>query len=115
MTDTAASQLNQSWEDAVSIARGHVEALIARLPDDLRREASTIECEFRKRCDDPDAQDTMGGYSRSAQRIRFYLHAIDEHCRTEGTDFVREIETTFLHELGHHLGLEENDLERRGL
>ena len=115
VTDIAANRPNQSWEDAVSIARRHVEALIARLPEDLRHEASAIECEFHKRCDDPHAQDTMGGYSRSAQRIRLYLHAIDEHCRVEGGDYAREIETTFLHELGHHLGLEEDDLEKRGL
>jgi hypothetical protein len=115
MTNAPAEQPTQSWEDAVSVARKHVETLIARLPEDLRREASALECEFRKRCDDPDAQDTMGSYSRSAQRIRLYLHAIDEHCRAEGGDYAREIETTFLHELGHHLGLEEDDLEKRGL
>src|SRR6266516_1595416 len=106
---------NQCWEEEVSVARRHCEALIARLPENLRQEASAIECRFQKRCDDPDAQDTMGGYSRSAQRISLYLHAIEEHCRNEGRDYLRELETTFLHELGHHLGLEEGDLEKRGL
>jgi hypothetical protein len=106
---------NQSWENAVASARQVVEALIARLPEDLRCEASRIECQFWKRCDDPHAPDTMGGYSRSGQRIRLYLHAIEEHGRSHGLDYAREVETTYLHELGHHLGLEEEDLDKRGL
>ena len=106
---------NQSWESAVANARRIVESLIARLPDDLRREASLIEFQFLKRSDDPHAPDTVGGYSRSGQRIRLYLQAIEEHCRAHGLDYTREIETTYLHELGHHLGLEEGDLEKRGL
>jgi hypothetical protein len=115
MADTTPDQPTLSWDDAVSIARNHVEGVIARLPEHLRHEVTALECEFRQRCDDPDGQDTMGGYSRSARRIRLYLHAIEEYCREEGADYAREVETTFLHELGHHLGLEEDDLDRRGL
>ena len=37
-----------------------------------------------------------------------------EACEKE-TDYRREVRTTFLHELGHYLGLEEIDLEERGL
>ena len=29
-------------------------------------------------------------------------------------DLVREVRTTVLHELGHHLGMDENDLDRLG-
>jgi predicted Zn-dependent protease with MMP-like domain len=57
----------------------------------------------------------MGSYSRSGQRISLYLHAIQEHCQTEGLEYIRELETTYLHELGHHLGLEEADLDKRRL
>ena len=115
MSNAATEQSNHSWEQASSVARQRVDALIARLPEDLRREASELEREFFRRCDDPNAQDTMGGYSRSAQRIRLYLDAIDDYCRSEGLDYAGQVETTFLHELGHHLGLEEDDLEKRGL
>src|SRR5260221_9746698 len=73
MSNPATQQSNHLWEQASSVARQRVDALIARLPEDLRREASELECEFLRRCDDPNAQDTMGGYSRSAQRIRLYL------------------------------------------
>ena len=115
MSNAATQQSNHLWEQASSVARQRVDALIARLPEDLRREASELECEFLRRCDDPNAQDTMGGYSRSAQRIRLYLDAIDDYCRSNGLDYFGQVETTFLHELGHHLGLEEDDLEKRGL
>ncbi|SRR6266542_6407912 len=115
MSNTATEQSNHSWEQASSMALKRVDALIARLPEDLRREASELECEFLRRCDDPNAQDTMGGYSRSAHRIRLYLDAIDDYCRLNGLDYCSQVETTFLHELGHHLGLEEDGLEKRGL
>jgi hypothetical protein len=44
-----------------------------------------------------------------------YLEAIDELCRDEGGDFDEEVRVTFLHELGHHFGWDEGDLEERGL
>ena len=106
---------DKSWEDVVSAARTHVDALIGRLPENLRGEALRIGCRFSKRSDDPHAQDSLGGYTRSGERISLYLDAIEEHCRAEGLDYLREIEITYLHELGHHLGLEENDLEQRSL
>lgn len=38
-----------------------------------------------------------------------------ERLAVDRTELVHEIETTLLHELGHHLGYEEDDLDRMGL
>jgi predicted Zn-dependent protease with MMP-like domain len=44
-----------------------------------------------------------------------YLAEIHDFCTTEGLDFADQIRITYLHELGHHLGLDEKELEIRGL
>ncbi len=47
-------------------------------------------------------------------RIQIYRHPLIEDCET--LDELRsEVRTTVLHELGHHLGFDEDDLDRIGL
>jgi hypothetical protein len=101
------------WENLSKNGKTIVDALIHRLPDELRREALRIGYELHPRC--PDGSDTLGEYGRAADQIILYLEAIREHCEQEGHDFLAEVETTYLHELGHHLGLDEGALEQRGL
>lgn len=52
----------------------------------------------------PDTPRTIYIYQRNLERV----------CRTR-EELVDEIATTFYHELGHYLGLDENDLEERNL
>lgn len=101
------------WEEVAGVAKQTINALISRLPDDLRSEAARIGYELRKRC--WDGAETLGDYDRSAHLITLYVDTICDHCSTQSLDFRREIEITYLHELGHHLGLSEDDLEKRGL
>jgi len=102
----------ETWEELRDRAKQIVDALIARLPDELRPEALRIGYELHKRCRD---EHLWGGYTRSAQLIELYLEAIREDCTEESRDFWTELERTYLHELGHHLGLDENEVERYGL
>ena len=53
-----AESQRDTWEELRAIAKHTVDALIARLPDDLRQEALRIGYELRKRCWDSD--DTLG-------------------------------------------------------
>ncbi len=46
--------------------------------------------------------------------IYIYQRNLERTCRTR-EELVDEIATTFYHELGHYLGLDENDLEERDL
>jgi predicted Zn-dependent protease with MMP-like domain len=47
--------------------------------------------------------------------VHVFLENLWEYCEEDEGTFIEEVRITYLHELGHYLGLEENDLERRGL
>ncbi|MCP4249971.1 MAG: metallopeptidase family protein [bacterium] len=47
------------------------------------------------------------------ERIVIYQNNVQRHCRTR-REIVDEIRITVLHEIGHHFGLDEEDLERLG-
>jgi len=116
------------WSWLVSAAKTEVDNLIASLPDELRLPAERLPVYFEPK---PDAQrhrgiepDTLGlfvgnplaethlAHGQSAAHIILFLENIwfgDEH------DYKREVRITYFHELGHYLGLEEDDLDERGL
>ena len=48
-------------------------------------------------------------------QIILYLENILEECEEEGTRFDEEVRRTYLHELGHYLGLDEDALAARDL
>ena len=48
-------------------------------------------------------------------QIILYLENILEECAEAGTTFAEEVRRTYLHELGHYLGLDEDALAERDL
>jgi predicted Zn-dependent protease with MMP-like domain len=46
-------------------------------------------------------------------RIAIYMHPLMDDCRTH-EDLVEEVRVTLLHELGHHLGMDERQLRELG-
>jgi hypothetical protein len=104
-----------SDEQLFGQARELLDALILRLPGTLLDEAQRIRYVLALRSDSPDGHDTLGDYWRRAQQITLYLHAIRDYCEEETLAFQRQLEITYLHELGHHLGLPEGELEKRAL
>ncbi|HEX2503710.1 MAG TPA: metallopeptidase family protein [Miltoncostaeaceae bacterium] len=46
-------------------------------------------------------------------RISVYMHPLLEHCATED-EIVEQVRITVLHELGHHLGFDEDRLDELG-
>lgn len=48
-------------------------------------------------------------------RIVLWLGNLWEFCNADQEAFREEVRITFLHELGHYLGLDEDDLEERDL
>lgn len=102
------------WAQRVAYAKEVLSSLISRLPEQLRLEAVRIGYELRRRNMEIGEEFTMGGYVRPCI-IRLYLDAIAEAAAGSGTGFHREIEITYLHEFGHHLGLEEQYIEKLGL
>jgi predicted Zn-dependent protease with MMP-like domain len=109
------------WEMLKDRAQRVVEQTIAELPPEILAEARKVPVLFEQRCqDDPDVLGIYGHFepgevSPANGPIVLYLAAIDDFCAEEGEDFATEVRLTFLHELGHHLGWDEDDLEARGL
>ena len=110
-----------SWDQLEADARRVVESTIAELPPEIRSEAKNLPCLFEPFCaDDPEI---LGIYENfvSGERpdangpIILYLETIEDYCFEEDLDFAAEVRLTFLHELGHHFGWDEDDLESRGL
>jgi predicted Zn-dependent protease with MMP-like domain len=46
-------------------------------------------------------------------RIDVFMHPLLDHVRDE-RELVEQVRITVLHELGHHLGMDEDDLSRLG-
>ncbi len=108
-------------------------AMTARaLPIELRKHAESLPVSFES-IPNPDTiadgvdPDTLGlfvgpEYGEEATalagvpaQIILYLENLWDYCEGDEDLFRGEVRTTFLHELGHYLGLDEEDLERRGL
>jgi len=62
--------------------------------------------------------DTLGRYEEDEQglaRIRIWIENVWDYSDCDEGIFREEIQTTLLHEIGHALGWDEDDLEERGL
>jgi len=106
------------------VVRGCLDAL----PEEIRAEAVKIPCLMRSwhpdvARGDEEARELLGEYlSYEEDRVSevygpivLYLEAIEVFCEEEGLDFEDEVRATYLHELGHHFGWDEEDLISRGL
>jgi predicted Zn-dependent protease with MMP-like domain len=100
---------------AFGVAQKTLVQLIARLPEELRPEALRAGYRLAARNAFPGEEDFLGSYMDETQDIVLYVVTLLEYCIEEELDFEREVEITYLHEFGHHLGLGENELLDRGL
>jgi predicted Zn-dependent protease with MMP-like domain len=105
------------WDRLESAAR----RVVTELPAEIREAARAVPCLFQEwNEEDPDllglyADFSPGEMSEANGPIILYLAAIEDFCLDEGADFEDEVRLTFLHELGHHFGWDEGDLDERGL
>lgn len=124
--------MKANWAQLRELALAEVEATLAELPAPLRERAQALPVTFQPR---PNAaqvrdgihEDTLGlfvGPDFSNEVITSYplppqIILFLENLRDEADDdreiFLEEVRTTYLHELGHYLGLDEDDLFERGL
>jgi predicted Zn-dependent protease with MMP-like domain len=113
-----------------SIAQTEVEATLAALPEPLRRQAAPLPVTYQARpdkllMDDGCDSDLLGlfvgaalaepGDSPLPPQIILFLENLWDLAQADEEFYREEIRTTYLHELGHYLGLDEIDLEERGL
>ena len=120
------------WSKLVSMAEEELQRTQQRLPPALCSPASNLPVIFEEQPDSDlqqggIASDTLGlfvgeahhdvGMSTqpSANSIHLFLRNIWEEADQDATRYREEVRKTYLHELGHYLGLDEDELEGRGL
>jgi len=103
---------------------------VEALPEPLRERAEKLPVIFERqpsvelRADGIEA-DTLGLFTGAEfveendvllpPQIILFLENIWGFAETDEKHFREEVRTTFLHELGHYLGLDEDELTARGL
>jgi len=118
------------WNQLKELARNEIEATLAELPEPLQRQAKTLSVTFEKvpnkglQADGIEA-DTLGIFTGAEfaardsevipSQITLFLENLWDFAENDEEVFCDEVHTTFLHELGHFLGLGEDDLTERGL
>ena len=118
------------WQQLQTLALTEVEATLAALPGPLRARAEKLPVTFEHtpnaglQADGIEA-DTLGLFTGAEfaeegdvplpPQIILFLENLWDFAEGEEEIFREEIHTTYLHELGHYLGLDEDELIERGL
>jgi predicted Zn-dependent protease with MMP-like domain len=124
--------MDMVWEHVRGVAADEVEQTLASLPPPLRERALalpvTFQCEPNEgQLADGIEQDTLGlfvGPDYADQEVTsfpvppqiiLFLRNLWEMVDGDEEEFRLEVRTTLLHELGHYLGLDEDEIAHRGL
>ena len=122
--------VNIDWEKLHELALTEIEATLAALPKPLREQAQKLPVTFEHVPNsglqaDGIEPDTLGlftgsefadeGASALPPQIILFLENLWDFAEGDEVVFCEEVHTTFLHELGHFFGLDEDDLTERGL
>lgn len=120
------------FERLESIAASVVKATLAVLPPVIRGEAADCTIEFAEMAAlldieadlDPDLLGLFEGNARcdplpaaadEMPRIRLFLDNLWDDCDGDLKTYREEVRITLLHELGHYLGLDEEQVAALGL
>jgi predicted Zn-dependent protease with MMP-like domain len=121
-----------TYKRLLSIAETEIKATLARLPSNLKAQVKEIPitCEptpSDELLEDELEPDILGlfvgesfpdGESGAVQlpaQVYLFLENIWDAAEGDEALYRKEVRTTLLHELGHYLGLNEEELEERGL
>jgi predicted Zn-dependent protease with MMP-like domain len=124
--------MQTDWKRLQGLAMDEVQATLAALPGPLRGRAQAlpVTCERRPNAAlrrdgiEPDTLGLFVGAEFAAEetaalplppQIILFLGNLWDQAEAEENLFIEEVRTTYLHELGHYLGLDEEDLSARGL
>jgi len=122
--------MSRHWNKLQTLAQAEVEATLAALPAPLRQRAGPLPVSYEARpagalLEEGYEADLLGLFIGPAladldesplpPQIILFLENVWEMAEGDEEFYRQEIRTTYLHELGHYLGLDEIDLEERGL
>jgi predicted Zn-dependent protease with MMP-like domain len=120
------------WRKLQALALAEVKQTVASLPAPLRERAQALPVTFERvpnaaHLRDGVESDTLGLFvgpefayegnttSPLPPQIILFLENLWDQAEADEGAFLEEVRTTYLHELGHYLGLDEDDLSDRGL
>jgi predicted Zn-dependent protease with MMP-like domain len=106
------------WAELFERAEQVIATARLELPEPVAREAERVAVivdKWAPRMLGCYHQFEPGRVSSSAGPIFVFVGSVYQNCELNGLEFDDEIRTTYLHELGHHLGLSESELTERGL
>ena len=122
--------MDVNWKKLRALALTEVEAILAALPAPLQERAKRLPVTFERvpnaglQADGIEA-DTLGLFTGAEfadegnvplpPQIILFLENLWYFAEGDEEIFREEVRTTYLHELGHYLGLDEDDLTERGL
>ena len=124
--------MRPDWQKLHALALSEVETTLAELPAPLREKAQALPVTFERvpnaaHVRDGIAPDTLGLFVGPEfadeettalplpPQIVLFLENLWDQAEADEDAFREEVHTTYLHELGHYLGLNEDDLFDRGL
>lgn len=122
--------MRADWQRLKELALEEIEATLLDLPEPLRERAKQLPVTLERvphagLVADGIAVDTLGlftgadfaaeGHVLLPPQIILFLENLWEFSEQDEGIFLDEVRTTYLHELGHYLGLDEDDLFERGL
>jgi predicted Zn-dependent protease with MMP-like domain len=123
-------RVNLNWKKLRVMASAEIEATLMNLPKPLRERVKELPVTLERQpnadlqADGIDA-DTLGlfvgpefadeGNVPMPPQIILFLENLWDIAKGDEKIFRGELRTTFLHELGHYLGLNEDELTERGL
>ena len=126
--EPAATPVN--WNKLQTLAVAQVETTLAALPGPLREQAKKLPVTFERVPNaglqaDGIEPDTLGLFAGPdfadadavpmPPQIILFLENLWDFAGGDEKIFRDEVRATLLHELGHYLGLDEDDLAQRGL
>ncbi len=120
------------WHQLLSLAQEEVRATIADLPPELRAQAERLPVIYEpvptpEMLDEVVQPDTLGlfvgeafpdgegGPSPLPPQILLFLENLWDFAEGDRETYLDEVHLTYIHEFGHYLGLNEEELEERGL
>jgi predicted Zn-dependent protease with MMP-like domain len=121
-----------NWSHILALAQEEVSATLAELPDELRARAEPLPVVYERvpgpeMIDDVVQPDTLGlfvgeafpdgegGPSPLPPQIFLFLENLWDFAGGDEEIYLDEVHVTYIHELGHYLGLNEEELDERGL
>lgn len=120
------------WNQLLALAQTEVRATVAALPAELRVRAQPLPVVYERvptqdMLDEVVQPDTLGlfvgeafpdgegGASPLPPQIILFLENLWAFAEGDEETYLDEVHVTYIHELGHYLGLNEDELDERGL